>query len=114
MHPLISLKSLSDHEKDIVGLLSRSGKPMSQVALREKMRDTPSQPVVSRIMSRLIALGIIEKLGETRGARFVLTSAAAWFSLPPQLRPRVDYDPRRIGDYSGCQNLHWPVLMLQR
>jgi len=114
MHPFVALKRLTDQEKDIVGLLSRSGKPMSQVALREKMRDAPSQPVVSRIVSRLAAQGIIEKLGETRGARFALTAAAAWFSVPPQLRPRVDYDPSRIGDYVPNQTRWLPDAALAR
>jgi hypothetical protein len=63
---------------------------------------------MSRLVSKLLNLGIIVKSGETLGALFSLSREASWFSVPPQLRPEVPYDPKRIADYTPNQTRWLP------
>ncbi len=65
---------------------------------------------MSRLVSKLLNLGIIVKSGETLGALFSLSREASWFSVPPQLRPEVPYDPKRIADYTPNQTRWLPQL----
>ena len=114
MHPIVAMRQLSAQEKEIVGVLSRAGKGMSQAAIRAKLATPPSQSTMSRIVSKLAYSGIIRKTGETRGAEFALTREAAWFRIEPQLRPPVKYDPARIGGYVPNETRWLPVHILDR
>lgn len=114
MHPIVALRQISAQEKEIVYVLSKAGKGMSQAAIRTKLRRLPSQSTLSRLVSGLVQQGIIQKTGQTRGAAFALTPAASWFSIEPRLRPPVKYDPARIGAYIPNQTCWLPPRILDR
>lgn len=114
MHPISALRELSPQEKEVVDLLSRSKRAMSQTDIRAKMRSTPSQPSVSRIFSGLVSSGIVVKSGETKGAKFALSDVASYFAVPPQLRQPVPYDPSRIADYVPNQTRWLPDPVAER
>lgn len=99
MHPALQLRRLSGIEKEVIDVLAGRAEGLSQVRLGDLMQTRLSQTKLSRVMSKLVADGLLHKAGRTSNSRFRLTDAAAWFARPPQLRPAVSYDRARIEDY---------------
>ena len=99
MHPIIELRKIPPLEKQIVNRLLRQREPISQTELINGLPDAPSQPTVSRAMTRLIKKGIVARKGKTKGSRFALSDLARHFATPPQARLPQPFDAFRIAAY---------------
>ena len=99
MHAILEVRNLSPQERVVMEALLRTPDPVSQRELMSRMRDAPSQATMSRVMSGLIARGLLAKEGQTRGARFSLPPDVRRVATDPRRRTPIPYDPDRIGGY---------------
>ncbi|MYI69684.1 MAG: hypothetical protein F4103_13395, partial [Boseongicola sp. SB0673_bin_14] len=99
MHAILEVRNLSPQERAVMETLLRTPDPVSQRELMSRMRDAPSQATMSRVMSGLIARGLLAKEGQTRGARFYLPPDVRRVATDPRRRTPIPYDPDRIGGY---------------
>lgn len=100
MHPNIELRNASPLEKAIVNRLLQLDDAIPQTELIKGLAmQAPSQPTISRAVSRLVEKGIVARTGRTRGSRFALTPRARHFAMPPWLRAPSSFDPSRIEGY---------------
>ena len=100
-HPIIELRNVSPLEKAIVNRLLQLDDAVPQTELIEglAMQAAPSQPTLSRAVSRLVNKGIVARTGRTRGSRFALTPDARHFAMPPWLRAPLPFEPSRVEGY---------------
>ncbi len=99
MHAILEVRNLNPQERAVMETLLRSPEPVSQRELMSRMRDAPSQATMSRVMSGLIARGLLAKEGQTRGARFFLPPDVRRVATDPRRRAPIPYDPDRIDGY---------------
>jgi len=99
MHAILEVRNLNPRERAVMETLLRSPDPVSQRELMSRMRDGPSQATISRVMSGLIARGLLAKEGQTRGARFFLPPDVRRVATDPRRRTPIPYDPDRIARY---------------
>ena len=95
MHAILEVRNLNPQERAVMETLLRTPDPVSQRELMSRMRDAPSQATMSRVMSGLIARGLLAKEGQTRGARFSLPPDVRRVATDPRRRTPIHYDPNR-------------------
>lgn len=109
-HPALAIRSLTGLDKNVFDILARAkDQPPTQSEISEKLHGAASQSSVSRSVARLMAEGLVEKFGTKRFAQFKATPEALWFSLPFNARPKVPFDPNRIGDYFSSRKSWLPA-----
>ena len=105
MHPIIELRNTSSLEKAIVNRLLQLDDAVPQAEMIKGLAMlTPSQPTLSRAVSRLVDKGIVARTGRARGSRFSLTPKARHFAMPPWQREPLPFDPSRIEGYMPNQS----------
>ena len=58
-----------------------------------------SRRTLNRHLAALVNDGVLERRGAGRAIEYRQNPLATWFSVPPDQRPPVAYDPHRLGDY---------------
>ena len=112
--PIAELRKVSPLEKDLVNRFLQLKSPVSQSIVMDGMQDVPSQPTVSRAISKLVEKGIVIRSGRTKGSRFVLSPDARHFATPPAARPPLAFDPFRIAAYIPNRTRWLPDQMRDR
>lgn len=97
MHATLLASRLDGLGRQVASAMASVG-PTSQTGLMARLPGI-SQPTLSRVIARLVAQGLVEKSGVTKGAEFRLIPAVAHFMKPAHLRPSVPYDSSRIDGY---------------
>lgn len=98
MHPVLGLSGVSSFDRKVIEALDRLG-PSSQTGLRDAVDGEVSLASLSRSIARSMAIGLVEKTGSTKSARFSVSPRIARFLKAPARRPKVHYDPALILDY---------------
>ena len=91
------LNQMNELEKTIFKHLMSQPGPMAQSDLSAKME--VSQSTVSRQLNKMMDRGIVEKTGQTKGARFSLSEKMRYWATPYHRRPASFFSTDRFRNY---------------